>query len=135
MSVLLSIKPKYIEEIEKGFKLYEFRRIIFKKATNEIFVYATAPIKQIVGKICVDTIIEDTPKNLWTKFKKNAGINKRDFFEYFSGKEKGYAIKIKYFESFKEPINPYIENPKFVPPQSYAYVDNILPLLNLHENK
>ncbi len=129
MSVLLSIKPKYIEEIENGSKLYEFRRVIFKQDIEEIYVYATAPIKQIVGKICIDKIIEDTPQNLWSNYKKSAGINKKDFFEYFSGKEKGYAIKIKHFESFDKPINPYHENPKFVPPQSYAYIDNILPMI------
>jgi len=131
MSVLLSIKPKYIEQIENGSKLYEFRRVIFKQDIEEIYVYATAPIKQIVGKICIDEIIEDTPKNLWGNFKQKAGINKKDFFEYFSGKEKGYAIKIKDFISFEEPIDPYQENPEFVPPQSYAYLDNILPMITV----
>lgn len=134
MSVLLSIKPKYIEEIENGSKLYEFRRVIFKQNISEIYVYATAPIKQIVGKICIDKIIEDTPKNLWSKFNQNAGINKEDFFEYFSGKEKGYAIEIKCFESFEEPINPYQENPKFVPPQSYAYIETILPMITKNQS-
>lgn len=129
MSVLLSIKPKYVEQIEKGSKLYEFRRVIFKQDIDEIYVYATAPIKQIVGKICIDEIIEDTPNNLWSSFKQNAGIKRKEFFEYFSGKEKGYAIKIKDFISFEEPIDPYQENPNFVPPQSYAYLDNILPMI------
>lgn len=129
MSVLLSIKPKYVEQIENGSKLYEFRRVIFKQDIDEIYVYATAPIKQIVGKICIDEIIEDTPKNLWYSFKHSAGIDKKDFFEYFNGKEKGYAIKIKDFISFDEPIDPYQKNPNFVPPQSYAYLDNILPMI------
>lgn len=129
MSVLLSIKPKYIEQIENGSKLYEFRRVIFKQDIDEIYVYATSPIKQIVGKIWIEEIIEDTPKNLWSNFKQNAGINRKDFFEYFSGKEVGYAIKIRDFISFDEPIDPYQENPKFVPPQSYAYLDNILPMI------
>lgn len=129
MSVLLSIKPKYVEQIENGSKLYEFRRVIFKQDIDEIYVYATAPIKQIVGKICIDEIIEDTPKNLWYSFKRSAGIDKKDFFEYFNGKEKGYAIKIKDFVSFDEPIDPYQKNPNFVPPQSYAYLDNILPMI------
>lgn len=130
MSVLLSIKPKYIEQIENGSKLYEFRKVIFKQDTEEIYIYATAPIKQIVGKFCIDEIIEDTPQNLWHSFRRNAGINKNDFFEYFSGKDKGYAIKIKSFISFKKPIDPYQENPNFVPPQSYAYINNVLPQIN-----
>lgn len=127
MSVLLSIKPKYVKEIEDGAKLYEFRKSIFKQDTDEIWVYASAPIKQIVGKIYIDEIIEDTPKNLWSNCKKYAGICRNDFFKYFAGKEKGYAIKIKEYEIFDEPINPYVENDNFTPPQSYAYLDNILP--------
>lgn len=51
MSVLLSIKPKYIEKIKKGVKLYEFRRVIFKQDISEIYVYATAPIKKNCWKI------------------------------------------------------------------------------------
>lgn len=129
MSVLLSIKPKYVKEIEQGAKLYEFRKSIFKKDTNEIWVYASAPIKKIVGKIFVDKIIEDTPDNLWSKCYSYAGIDKKDFFQYFEGKDTGYAIKIKEYKIFDKPINPYIENKDFTPPQSYAYISNILPQL------
>ncbi len=129
MSVLLSIKPKYVKEIEDGAKLYEFRKNIFKQDTDEIWVYASAPVKQIVGKIYIETIIEDTPKNLWFNCKKYAGIDKQDFFKYFEGKEKGYAIKIKEYKSFDEPINPYNENTAFTAPQSFAYISNILPNL------
>lgn len=127
MSVLLSIKPKYVEQIEQGSKTYEFRKSIFKQKTNEIWVYASAPIKQIVGKIHIDNIIEDTPENLWANFRTQAGIGKEDFFKYFEGKEKGFAIKIKEFEHFEEPINPYTETSNFTAPQSYAYLSNILP--------
>ena len=129
MSVLLSIKPKYVKEIESGTKLYEFRKSIFKKDIDEIWVYASAPIKQIVGKIYIEKIIEDTPQNLWINCKNYAGIAKSDFFKYFGHKEKGYAIKIKEYEAFKSPINPYKEKKDFTAPQSYAYISNILPQL------
>lgn len=129
MSVLLSIKPKYVREIEQGSKLYEFRKSIFKQDTDEIWVYASAPVKQIVGKIFIDKIIEDTPKNLWRECYSSAGIEERDFFNYFAGKEKGYAIKIKEYEIFENPIDPYIENTTFTAPQSYAYISNVLPQL------
>ena len=130
MTVLLSIKPKYVEEIEKGSKLYEFRKVIFKEPTKEIWVYSFAPIKRIVGKIYIDTIIEDSPEAIWESCNKNAGIEKQLFFKYFEGKDKGYAIVIKKYEAFKNPINPYDENIDFVPPQSYAYLSNILPTLS-----
>ncbi len=131
MTVLLSIKPKYVNKIKKGSKLYEFRRTIFKQKTEEIYVYATSPIKKIVGKIIVDNIISDNPKQLWKSYHKQAGINKKDFFDYFEGKELGYAIKIKHFELFEKAIDPYQVNPKFVAPQSYAYIYNIFPGIDI----
>lgn len=129
MCVLLSIKPKYVKEIQTGNKLYEFRKSIFKQETDEILVYESSPTKQIVGKIYIENIIEDTPQQLWDNFNDFAGINYNDFFEYFKGKEKGYAIKIKEYEIFSNPINPYEENPNFTPPQSFAYISRILPKL------
>ncbi len=129
MCVLLSIKPKYVKEIQTGNKLYEFRKSIFKQETDEILVYESSPTKQIVGKIYIENIIEDTPQQLWDNFNDFAGINYHDFFEYFKGKEKGYAIKIKQFETFSDTINPYEENPNFTPPQSFAYISRILPEL------
>lgn len=127
MSVLLSIKPKFVSEIINGSKLYEFRKAIFKRDVEFIWVYASAPTKKIVGKLLVDHIIEDSPQNLWQNFRNFSGIDEKGFFEYFAGKDKGYAIKIKKYIGFSEPIDPYTKNPNFTPPQSYAYLDNILP--------
>jgi predicted transcriptional regulator len=127
MSVLLSIKPEYVKKIKGGVKLYEFRKAIFKQNVDEIWVYASAPVKRIVGKIHVDEILEDSPESLWSNFNEKAGINKQDFFRYFEGKDRGYVIKIKKFEAFEKPIDPYEENPNFTPPQSFAYLNNILP--------
>ena len=74
MSVLLSIKPKYINKIKKGSKRYEFRRTIFKQEVTEIYVYATSPIKKIVGKIIIEDIIQDVPEQLWKSYYRKAGI-------------------------------------------------------------
>ena len=113
MNVLLSIKPKYIEEIQKGNKGYEFRRAIFKNKPDEIVIYS------------VGEIIEDTPDNLWNNFKEKAGINKKDFFEYFKGKTNGFALEIKEFKPLSEPFDPYKNMPQFRPPQSFAYINNL----------
>ncbi len=129
MKVLLSIKPKYVKEITEGSKLYEFRKIIFNNNISTIYVYETAPTKKIVGKIIIDNIIEDSPLNLWQKFKDKSGITKHEFFEYFKNRDKGYAIKIKKYVNYKKPIDPYKTKPNFMPPQSYIYVENIKSLL------
>lgn|SRR5574344_2491702 len=128
MSVLLSIKPKYVDKIKDGTKLYEFRKQIFKQEADEIWIYESAPIKKIIGKIVVSDVIEDSPQELWINTKKFAGINKKDFFKYFEGKEKGFAIVIKDFYELENPIDPYEIKENFVPPQSFAYLENIKEL-------
>ena len=58
--ILLSIKPEYVEQIEQHTKLYEFRKRNFKNLPSEVWIYASAPVKRIVGIILVRDIIEDT---------------------------------------------------------------------------
>ena len=127
MRVLLSIKPKYVEKIERHSKLFEFRKKNFKKKPEEIWIYSSAPVKKIVGIIYVDDILEKSPEALWQQCKDYAGIEEESFFEYFRNKRKGIAIKIKKYEKFIIPINPYEVNLNFTPPQSYAYLDNVFP--------
>ena len=49
MRILLSIKPEYVEQIERHTKLFEFRKRKFKNVPSEILIYASAPVKKIVG--------------------------------------------------------------------------------------
>lgn len=127
MRILLSIKPEYVEQIERHTKLFEFRKRKFKNVPSEILIYASAPVKKIVGIIQVRDIIEDTPIALWSRCKQNAGIKEKAFFEYFKGKNQGIAIVIKDYIKFESPVDPYKVNSGFTPPQSYAYFDNIFP--------
>lgn len=127
MRVLLSIKPKYVEKIEQHSKLFEFRKQNFKNKPEEIWIYSSAPVKKIVGIIYVEDILEKSPEVLWQQCKEYAGIEEKSFFEYFRNKRKGIAIKIKKYEKFTCPINPYEVNLNFTPPQSYAYLDNVFP--------
>ncbi|MEN4018225.1 MAG: hypothetical protein PQ975_06900 [Methanobacterium sp.] len=124
MNVLLSIKPKYVEEIKKGNKKYEFRKTGFrKKCLKEAYIYSTSPVKKIVGFFKIEKIIEDHPENLWENFKEYSGIAEDEFFDYFRNKEKGYAIEINEFEIFNDPIDPASIIPNFVAPQSFRYIN------------
>ena len=127
MRILLSIKPEYVEQIEQHTKLFEFRKRKFKNVPSEILIYASAPVKKIVGIIQVRDIIEDTPISLWSRCKQNAGIKEKAFFQYYKGKNQGIEIVIKDYIKFESPIDPYKVNSDFTPPQSYAYLDNIFP--------
>jgi Uncharacterized conserved protein len=123
MNVLLSIKPEFVNKIFSGDKKYEYRKTIFKrKDINKVVVYATAPISRIVGEFEIESILFDDVNSLWEETKAHSGIDKEFFFEYFTEKEKGYAIKIKSYEKYqrsRELGDVYYS----VPPQSFAYID------------
>lgn len=121
MNVILSIKPKYCDEISKGRKKYEFRRKIFSLDTKLVYMYSTAPVKKIVGTFSVKSIIENNPKVLWDNYRDFSCLKETEFFNYFDGMEKGFAIEIKDVRTFK-PFNPEVLIPNFYPPQSYRYV-------------
>ncbi len=120
---ILSIKPIYANAIIDGVKTVEFRKKVFKKNVERIYIYSSSPTKMIVGYFTFSDIVEDSPENLWKTFHKVGGINKVDFFEYYKEVEKGFGIVIKEVVKFdieKDPIE-FIEN--FTAPQSYVYLE------------
>lgn len=124
MKVLLSIKPEFVNRIINGEKKYEYRKRLFKKDVDSVVVYSTKPVGKIVGEFKIEQILVDSPEKIWDKTKKYSGITKDLFMKYFTDKDKAFALKIKEFIKYDEPINPKMINENFVAPQSYMYLDD-----------
>lgn len=122
-NVILSIKPIYAEAIMAGTKKVEFRKKIFKREVEKIFIYSSMPKKMIIGYFTILEIIEDTPSNIWKEFKEVGGISEKDFFEYYKNTEQGFSIKIDKVVKFKEEIEPEEFIEEFCAPQSYIYIE------------
>jgi type I restriction enzyme S subunit len=123
MNVLLSVKPKYAEEILSGRKKYEFRRSVFKKQNIErVYIYSSSPVSKIVAAFEIEQILKDSPEKIWNLCHKYAGISKKDFFAYFKNSDMAYAIEIGNVDSFPNPIDPRHIIEDFKPPQSFYYV-------------
>lgn len=122
MKVLLSIKPEYVNEIIKGKKKFEYRKRIFKKDVESVVIYSTMPVGKIVGEFTIDEIINDSPIAIWNQTYLYSGISKDSYLDYFSGRDDAFAIKIKDFIKYKEPINPREIDSNFTAPQSYMYI-------------
>ncbi|MDF1612895.1 hypothetical protein P0M35_12090 [Melioribacteraceae bacterium 09-Me] len=120
MKVILSIKPEFVEKIIKGEKQFEFRRKLFNKEVESVIVYASSPLKRVVGEFTIAEILNYELDILWNKTKGKSGIRRRFFYEYFKGLKKGYAIKIKNFYSFKTPLR-LEEFGILTAPQSFIY--------------
>ncbi len=136
MDVLLSIKPEYAWEILRGTKKYEFRRLIFKNNNvRRIYLYVTSPVSKIVGSFEVGRIFENSPSALWKRYGKASGISKRDFFVYFKGSPKAFAIEIRKVQHFNDAIDPRLVFADFTPPQSFCYLPPSIPLLDPQDKR
>lgn len=123
MNALISIKPKYVEKIISKNKKYEYRKNIFKKNIDKIYIYSTSPDKQIVGYFEYSGYLNGTPEEIWRITKGFSGIDEASYYKYFNNKECAYAIKIEKLHIYKEPIDPKSRINKFVAPQSYIYLE------------
>jgi len=122
MKILLSIKPEFALRILDGSKKYEYRRAIFKnQKVSTVIIYASDPIKQIIGEFEIEDILHEDPQSLWVKTKHHAGISEKGFFNYFTNKAKGYAIKVKATRVYDDPL-PLSSFMISSPPQSYMYL-------------
>lgn len=122
MKVLLSIKPEFAFKIFDGTKKFEFRKTIFKNTeVKQVVVYASSPLRQVIGEFEIEEILQDDLSTLWDLTGEYSGISENFFYEYFENKEQGYAIKIKNVKKYKEPKN-LREEFKLFPPQSFVYI-------------
>lgn len=126
MNVILSIKPNYADAILSGEKRVEFRKTLFKKEVDKVFIYSSSPIKRVTGYFTITEIVRNSPQNLWEQFGAVGCINEEDFFKYFENKEIGFSICIDKVNRFASGIDPYKEIKNFMPPQSFFYYDGII---------
>ncbi|MDK0862299.1 hypothetical protein P5F16_01125 [Clostridium perfringens] len=122
-NVILSIKPKYVEEIINGNKIYEYRKLIFKREVNKIYIYSSYPEKRIIGFFKYNGYLEGSPKNIWNLTCGFSGISKYEYDKYYKDKEIAYALRIINFIKFDKVINPKELISDFRAPQSYMYTE------------
>lgn len=123
-SILISIKPVFVEKIFSGEKKFEFRKSIYKsQSVNTAFIYCSAPTSSIVGEFSIDDTIYLPISALWNQTKSYAGINQSDFLEYFNKKNYGYALVISGNIKYTQAI-PLREIGLKRPPQSFCYINS-----------
>lgn len=93
-NIILPITPQYIDKILSGEKKYEYRKKLCKNNISRIYLYATAPIKGIVGEVEVIGRLMETPQDLWNLTFKQSGVDEEFFYKYFSNCSKACAYKL-----------------------------------------
>lgn len=121
--IILSIKPRYADLILSGKKTVEFRRIWAAQPVDIIAIYASSPVKKIVGLVKVSEIIQAQRQKLWECcINHGGGLTKKELMQYFQGKNIGNAVMLKNATKFKKAIDPKSLIKDFYPPQSFQYL-------------
>ena len=138
-AILLSIKPRFVDQILAGNKRVEFRRSWPSNDIGAMVLYSSSPIQRLVGVAYIDRIVQTDPAGLWELAQQHGGgLEYEELIEYFEGKKTAFGILIKSVDIASVHIDPKTIFQNFRPPQSYQYLspeDYMLTLSKLFPKK
>ena len=119
--MLLSIRPEYVNKIVSGKKKYEFRKFHCREGIDTIVIYATAPMKKVIGEVTLEGIIEGDVEYVWQKTKGFRGVLKKDYEKYYQKRDIAIAYWLGEVTVYEEPMRLEDFGLHYVP-QSFAYI-------------
>ena len=119
-TVIISIKPEYVEKIFSGEKKWEFRKC--RITADKFLIYETAPTSKIVGEFTPRWVGEGTPEAIYAETcLDGAGIDYDKFFEYFKGHKTAFAYEITNLKKYEFAV-PLAHYGFKRPPLSFCYL-------------
>ena len=129
-TLVLSVKPRFAAKLLEGDKTVELRRVLPRriKAGDFLLIYSTAPETRFVGFCRVAELLLDTPKALWPKVQRAAGVTRGEYLRYYGEASRAVGIQIErpvrlLDEVTLEDSRRYA--PDFRPPQSFRYLSSL----------
>ena len=124
MKALVSIHPEYADLIASGKKTVEYRRRRFSRLPDALIIYATRPVRQIIGEAVIGGYTCGPVMEIWkrTNGDKRGGISEADFRKYFAGCKEAYAYEIESFKPY-DPPKTLADFGMTRPPQFFRYLD------------
>lgn len=95
-----------------------------KKKINKIYIYATAPVKMIIGEAAVVNKLNKNKEKLWKETQKYAGITKSFYDQYFEYQDCASAYRIGEVRQYRFPVTLDSIGIEYVP-QSFIYVSEL----------
>src|SRR3989442_222223 len=94
--ILISLASNHAEKIFDGQKLVELRRRTMRVPPGStVWIYVKLPVGSIVGRAKVESVHSSSPEALWRRFGHVSGLSRGEFFEYFSGVTRGFALVLQ----------------------------------------
>lgn len=125
-AILLSVKPRFADQIIAGTKKVEFRRSWAAEPVGLAVIYSSSPTQQIIAIVDIKGTVSAIPSTVWAKCRLlGPGLERKELLEYFSGKDQAYGILLGKVTLPPKPISPTLLFKDFRPPQSYRYLSTI----------
>lgn len=98
--IMISTTPKYANLILDD----ESKNVFFYKVTpvnkvKRVLIYATSPIKAVVGEFDLEKIDICATSTAWNKYRSQSSMNKKEYDSYYEGKKEAHALISR--ESFR----------------------------------
>lgn len=124
--LLFSLKPKYADLVLSGRKTVELRRVRPQAPAGALaLIYASTPVRAIVGTCVVGEIGAEPPSVVWRLHGPATGLRWHEFAQYFRGAPSAVAITLRQPRWLTEPVTleRMRADPHFLaPPQSFRYL-------------
>jgi predicted transcriptional regulator len=121
---LLPIKPKYVRSILDGEKTVEFRRKTFSSRVDYVVIYASSPVKKVVGYFRVGAVTRHSPDTIWQEYADCGGISEVEFRTYYSGAPEAVAIEVGELFILARPMSLCELSVPPRAPQNFRYVES-----------
>lgn len=125
---LISLEERFAEGILNGEKLVELRRRPMRlNAGTTVWMYVKVPVGVVIGSAQVRSLHTLAPQTLWRKYGDVSGLSRAEFFDYFSGVERGFVLVLDNPVRLNNPVPLEmlrILNDGFQPPQFFQHLAN-----------
>jgi predicted transcriptional regulator len=119
---LMAIHPEYADAILAGHKRVEFRKRPIAADVETVIIYATAPVKAIVGEFTVEDIVIAPPAQVWSSMGRVGAIDRGAFDAYYAGSSTAAAICVKTARRYPAEVTLSAIEPQPAVPQSFSYM-------------
>jgi predicted transcriptional regulator len=93
---LISLEERFAEGILNGIKLVELRRRPMRLSMGTtIWMYVKVPVGKVVGSAQVHSLHALAPQTLWRRYGDVSGLDRAEFFDYFSGVARGFVLVLR----------------------------------------
>jgi predicted transcriptional regulator len=118
----MAIHPEYAEAILLGRKHVEFRKRPVAPDVRSVVIYATAPVKGIIGEFAIDRVLVTSPQELWASVGAVGGITESAFRAYYADSDVAVGLIVKNPRRYPSSVPLNALQPEPAVPQSFSYL-------------